>query len=73
MLHPHMKREPLGEAMPKTAAMWVTGIGVCALSLTTAPAAAQPARPGASPTLIPVENRNPALTTDRHLAAISEA
>jgi CubicO group peptidase (beta-lactamase class C family) len=55
--------------MSNTVAILAVGIGVCAAWLASVPAAAQRPTPAAPVTLIPVENRNPALTTDRHLAA----
>lgn len=46
--------------------VWLTA---CATLVPAVPAAAQPPAAGTPPTLIPVDNRNPTLVTDRHLAA----
>jgi CubicO group peptidase (beta-lactamase class C family) len=55
--------------MSKTVPIVVAAVGVCAAWLPNGPAAAQHPTPPVPATLIPVDNRNPALVTDRHLAA----
>ena len=55
--------------MSKTVPMVVAAVGVCAAWLPNGPATAQTPTPPVPATLIPIENRNPALVTDRHLAA----
>ena len=55
--------------MPKMVAILAVGTCACATWLLNAPAEAQRPTPPAPVTLIPVENRNPTLVTDRHLAA----
>ena len=55
--------------MSKTVPIVVAGVAVCAAWLANGPATAQQPTPPARATLIPVENRNSALVTDRHLAA----
>jgi len=55
--------------MPRTALTAGAWLAANAILLACVPAVAQPPTPGTPPTLIPVENDNPALVTDRHLAA----
>jgi CubicO group peptidase (beta-lactamase class C family) len=55
--------------MAKTVPVWVAAFGLCAMLLPNEPAAAQQPTAAAPATLIPVANGNPALVTDRHLAA----
>src|ERR1044071_6912225 len=47
----------------------VVRMAACATLLAYLPAEAGPPAPGTPPTLIHVDNGNPALVTDRHLAA----
>jgi hypothetical protein len=62
-------KKTLGGIMSMTVPVWVAAIGACAICLSNGPTAAQQPRTTAPTTLIPVTNRNPALVTDRHLAA----
>jgi CubicO group peptidase (beta-lactamase class C family) len=57
--------------MPRTTGTLTALLAAGAALLSQLPAAAQPSAPAAAaaPTLIPVENREPKLITDRHLAA----
>jgi CubicO group peptidase (beta-lactamase class C family) len=55
--------------MSKTVGILALVTGVSAIWLACHPAEAQRSTPMPAATLIPVENRNPAVTTDRHLAA----
>jgi len=59
------------ELMSVTWLAVVVRIAACATLLAYLPAEAEPPAPGTPPTLIHVDNNNPALVTDRHLAAQS--
>ena len=59
------------ELMSVTWLAVVVRMGACATLLAYSSAEAEPPAPGTPPTLIHVDNNNPALVTDRHLAAQS--
>jgi hypothetical protein len=75
MLYAHAQRRRVisenrwGRAMRKTVAILTVGMGLCSTWLLDGAAEAQQPTPTAPATLISVENRDPTLVTDRHLAA----